>query len=218
MIRKTGETQVDNTHYKFQTYSSERRFISYYHQVKNVFRFIELDGARRILVIGKGDGVVPKILEAYSELFGLDLVIDTFDFAADLNPTYVGDIVEINTIVQEKYDVVVCCQMLEHIPFAQALDAMKHIRNITKFAVISLPYKAFTIRGSLKVPVLPEFDFCIKIPIIRKKGMVDERHYWELGCSISVSDYKQKLEEVGYTVVDSYILKKHGNHYFLVLK
>lgn len=162
--------QVDKQHYQFQTYSSERRFVSYYHQVKNVFRFIEEEGARTILVIGKGDGVVPKMLEAYSELFKLNLKIDTYDFAADLNPTYNADILDMDKVLKKKYDVIVCCQMLEHIPFEDAYAALKSMRKNAKFVVMSLPYKTITVRGSVKVPVFPELDVCIKLPVIRKKG------------------------------------------------
>lgn len=60
--------------------------------------------------------------------------------------------------------------MLEHIPFEDAYAALKSMRKNAKFVVMSLPYKTITVRGSVKVPVFPELDVCIKLPVIRKKG------------------------------------------------
>lgn len=219
LARKKNTTQVDKSHYVFQAYSSERRYVSYYHQVGNVFEFISKNAAKKILIAGKGDGVVPKILEAYDELLGLDLTIHTYDFAADLKPHYLGDLANIGKTVTEKYDVVVCCQVLEHLPMIEAMDVVAQMRKLSRYVILSLPYKAITVRGSFKMPVLPELDFCLKVPVFKQSGsMVDDRHYWELGCSISVRNFKKEMTNLGYKVLKSYILKKHGNIYFVVLE
>lgn len=216
--RELNSLQVDKSHYLFQTYSSERRFTSYYHQVKHVLGIITEHGGTKILVAGKGDGVVPKILEAYSDLLELGLIIHTYDFAEDLRPTYLGDLVEIEKIVTQKYDIIVCCQVLEHLPYEQAVAVLRSMSKLAKHVVLSLPYKTLTFRGTLKIPVFPELEFCIKIPIIKNtKGMVDERHYWELGASISVANFKKELKALNYEVRQAYTIKKHGNIFFLIL-
>lgn len=219
MERAINKPQVSSLHYHFGNYSSERRFISYYHQVDNVLHFVEYSQVKRILIIGKGDGVIPKILEAYSILMNLDLTIHTFDFAEDLNPDYLGDLLELNKIVTEKYDLILCCQVLEHIPQNEALSVVSMMRNISRYVVLSLPYKGLTFGGTFKMPIFHEWEFCIKIPIFKSFGnMVDERHYWELGASISVSKYKKQITELGYKLLNSYTLKKHGFMYFLILE
>lgn len=150
---------------------------------------------------------------------GIDLVIHTFDIAQDLKPDYLGDLLELNEIIMDEYDLILCCQVLEHIPQDDALRVISMMKNTSRFLVLSLPYKALTLRGTLKAPVFPEFEFCIKIPIMRSFGdMVDERHYWELGASISVSKFRQQIKKLGYRILDSYILKKHGNIFFLILE
>ena len=219
MKRFLNQPQVTKTHYFFETYSSERRFISYYHQVKNVLNIVSKNNSRKILIVGKGDGVVQSILNTYSALLDLDLTIHTFDFAPDLNPDYLGDLLEIDQIISDNYDIILCCQVLEHIPQNEATQVVIKMGKIARHLVISLPYKALTLRGSLKGPILPEFVFCIKIPVVKSFGeMVDERHYWELGATISVRKYKRQLRELGLSILDAYILKKHGNIYFLILE
>ena len=216
--QRVSVPQVDKSHYTFNFYSSERRFVSYYHQVNHILHFVEA-GARKILIVGKGDGVVAKILEAYDALEKYGLTIHSFDIAEDLFPDYLGDLVEIDTIVKEPYDVIVCCQALEHIPLHEALDALTKMRTIAQNFVISVPYKAITVRGCIKFPLIQELEFVIKIPIIKASGeMVDDRHYWELGASISVREFKQQLETIGFDILKAYTLKKHGFIYFLVLQ
>ncbi|MBM3138611.1 MAG: class I SAM-dependent methyltransferase [Chloroflexi bacterium] len=216
---KTLEPQVTKAHYSFQEYSSERKYINYYHQVKNASDLILHSQSKRILVAGKGDGVVPKILEAHNNIHSLGLTIHTFDFAQDLSPDYLGDLTEIDKVVSNDYDLVLCCQVLEHLPFEGALMAVAAMSRITRYLIISLPYKALTFRGSLKVPVLPEFEFCLRIPLVKRgEGMIDERHYWELGATLSVAKYRLHLRDSGFEIINSYIIKKYGANYFFILR
>ncbi len=219
MGRIENQLQVSKDHYFFETYSSERRYISYYHQVKQVLNLVAQHNLKKILITGKGDGVVPKILEAYSELLNLGLTIHTFDFAEYLRPSHLGELIDIDQIVAEKYDIIVSCQILEHIPLKEADQVLTKMKKVSRFVIMSVPYKAITVRGSFKMPVLPELVFCIKVPLIRSSGeMVDERHYWELGATISVKKYKERLKSFGYSILDSYMMKKHGNIYFFIIQ
>jgi hypothetical protein len=218
-MRKINTPQVDKEHYSFRNYSSERRFISYYHQVNNVMRFVEQNGAKTILIAGKGDGIVEKILQTYSDLLGLNLTITTFDFAEDLQPDIIGDLIELEKIITKKFDIILCCQVLEHIPLKESLDILSQMKRVSSFVIISVPYKAFTIRGTLKIPLLKEFEFCLKIPIWdNKSGMVDSRHYWEIGYSISLKGFIAALKSIGYTIVSSYVIKKDGFKCFFLLE
>ena len=217
-MRKINNPQVDKEHYSFSNYSSERRYISYYHQINNMMQLINGHGAKKILIAGKGDGVVQKILEAYNELLNLDLTIKTFDFAQDLNPDFLGDLVEIEKIVAEKFDIILCCQVLEHIPLEEALSVLSQMKKIARFVIISVPYKAITVRGTLKIPLIKEFEYCIKIPIWDSKtGMVDDRHFWEIGFNISLKKLINKIRGLGYDILSSYVVKKDGFKYFFVL-
>jgi hypothetical protein len=131
-----------------------------------------------------------------------------------------GDLVQINNLIKEKFDVILCCQVLEHLPINEAFLVLDQMQQISKYVIMSVPYKTITIRGTIKVPLLKEFEFCIKVPIWHQKkiGMVDTRHYWELGFSKSVSDFKKELNKIGFNIISSYTLKKDGFKYFLILE
>lgn len=218
-MRIINTPQVNNLHYSFSNYSSERRFLSYYHQVKNIMHLVNTNNASKILIVGKGDGVVQKILEAYNDLHNLHLVIKTFDFAMDLHPDILGDLVEIEKLIVDQFDVILCCQVLEHLPLKESLSVLNQMKKISKFIIVSVPYKAITVRGTLKLPIINEFEFCIKIPYWQtRKGMVDSRHYWEIGFNISLKKFKETLEQMSFKILSSYVLKKDGYKYFIVLE
>ncbi len=218
-MRNVNSLQVNNLHYSFNNYSSERRYLSYYHQIKNIMFLVETKKATKILIAGKGDGVVQKILEAYDELFNLKLVVKTFDFAEDLHPDILGDLVEINNLITEKYDIILCCQVLEHLPFEESLLVLAHMQKLSRYVILSVPYKAITIRGTLKMPLLQEIEYCLKVPFWQnRKGMVDSRHYWELGFNVTLKKYKETIKKIGYCIISSHILKKDGYKYFFLLE
>jgi hypothetical protein len=218
-MRNINTPQVNKLHYSFTNYSSERRYLSYYHQVNNILLLVETRKASKILIAGKGDGIVQKILEAYNDLFDLKLVIKTFDFAKDLHPDILGDLVEIDKLVNEQYDIILCCQVLEHLPLEDSISVLSQMRGISKFVILSVPYKAITIRGTLKVPLIKEYEFCIKVPFWQNRnGMVDSRHYWEIGFNISLKKFIETLKKMGYSIISSYVLKKDGYKYFIVLE
>ena len=52
--------QVNKEHYEFSSYVTPERWNSYYYQIKEV---MDYDKFKTVLVIGKGDGIVPGILK-----------------------------------------------------------------------------------------------------------------------------------------------------------
>ncbi len=181
--------------------------------------FVEHENAKNILIAGKGDGIVQKILEAYSELFELNLFVKTFDIAEDLHPDILGDLVEIKKLVKTHVDIILCCQTLEHLPLKESLHVLEQMRDISKYVIISVPYKAVTFRACLKVPLIKEFEILIKIPIWKnQKRMVDSRHYWEIGYNISIKNFNEALIRLGYKILSAYVIKKDGFKQLFVLE
>ena len=136
-------------------------------------------GVREILEIGPGNGFAAEFLRAAG------YKVDTVDVNLELNPTFVGSVLELDQIVAPySYDLVVCCEVLEHLPFASFPTALNQIAKATrKFAFITLPQSKkflFSLSGLLTVPSRGSRWFCFA-PSLGRKNPIYENHHWELG-------------------------------------
>jgi len=92
--------------YNFQRYVYFSHWISYWYQINEV---LELK-PESLLVIGIGDRIVVDILEKeISE-------IKTFDIDENLKPDVIGS-VENLPFKDNQFDVILCAEVLEHLPF-----------------------------------------------------------------------------------------------------
>lgn len=125
--------QVEKTHYSLMKYVGPGRWNSYYYQIIEAVK--KTDKSDSILVIGKGDGFVPWLLKEH-----FHRNVFTFDFDEKLVPDYLGDVRNISQSVDKKFDVVICCEVLEHIPFEDFETSISEVAKITKkYVIFSLP-------------------------------------------------------------------------------
>jgi hypothetical protein len=166
------KVQVGVENYDFSTYVTKDRWASYWEQVALVTKH----KPNSVLVIGKGDGIVVSTLEKMCSR------VDTFDIDPDLLPTYVGSVEELSKIVNVKYDLILCCQVLEHLPYAKFDGCIHEIRKVSPKLIISLPYRhwrLFDIR--IKVPRISGVIFTFFIPKFFEVFKFNGQHYWEVG-------------------------------------
>jgi hypothetical protein len=129
-------------------------------------------------VVGLGDGILSAILRAKN------ISTSTFDFDLDLRPDIVGDVREILDHISEKsYDVVLCCQVLEHIPYEAFESTLRALVSVARQRVIlSIPYRhKRLLEVSWRFPLLPEIRTSITIPSFWREWKFDGQHYWEIG-------------------------------------
>lgn len=173
-----AKVQVKKGHYDFIKYVSLARWNSYYYQIINALD----ESIHTILLIGIGDGVVVDTLRKC----GKEVV--TFDFDKSLNPDIYGSVTEIETILKKKYDCIMCCQVLEHLPFSEfekVIEQFSHLVN--EKVIVSLPYcrkrifllnmfapKIHTVHGKILIPQKLKHGFRFDV-----EG--GGEHYWELG-------------------------------------
>jgi ubiquinone/menaquinone biosynthesis C-methylase UbiE len=118
----------DLVHYS-HSYDSKKRLASYWHQVDECITL----GGKLVLVIGKGSGLPSYLLEHRG------FKVTTVDIQAELAPAVVCDVRQL-PFSDQAFDVVVCCQVLEHIPFEFFVPALCEMRRvIRKGLVLSLP-------------------------------------------------------------------------------
>lgn len=147
------------------------------------------------LIIGRGDGLVPELLRASG------VAADTLDIQPHLKPDICASVLQM-PFTDASFDVVLCCQVLEHLPFERFGDAIAEIARVArKRIVISLPDQRRHLalefrfgRRSWRLGVsLPRSRQ--PIPQWRRDRM---GHYWEIGFEpVGFADVANSLLAAG---------------------
>lgn len=208
---KKIKTQVDRRHYSSLGYDTLGRFIGYFYQ-KDYTLKLSKPGKTKILEIGKGNG----FLENYLKREKFD--VKTFDYDKTLNPDYLGDIREIDKIVRKKYDVVLCFEALEHLPYEQLENVLFKISKITKkYLVISVPQLRLYLSLWLKVTKIKEFAVSPGI-FFPTEHKFNGHHYWELGCKGSSVRSFRKIISSNFNIKEEFTSAIDSYHRFFVLE
>ncbi|MBD5521486.1 MAG: class I SAM-dependent methyltransferase [Lachnospiraceae bacterium] len=205
--------------HSFARYVTKQRWMSYYYQIKECVD----STSKSILVIGKGDGIVPvilkQVLEREKDAAEIEnTIIDTFDYDDRLHPTYVGDIRDLSRIVKKKYDCVICCQVLEHLPWDCFESIVQNIKSICNYKfILSLPLNRRSFQMRLDICHLT-YRF-INIVIERKwvknfpyKG----EHYWEAGIKGHTKKDILYIIKKYYDVENDYVIPENTYHWFVI--
>ncbi len=124
-------------------YDHKGRFKSYWHQINEIVDSIA--GEEQILEIGPGS----RFLSNY--LVKLGVSIKTLDIEKGLQPDYIGSVSDI-PLPDKSFDIVVCFQVLEHLPFELFFQSLNEIARVARRRVIfSVP----DVRSVLQI----EFSF-----------------------------------------------------------
>jgi len=209
MITPT-ERQVEPQHYSFCHYVTAERWNSYWHQIDEALD----DNSPKILIIGVGDNIVPTILKSKG------MEVKTFDFDPDLNPDYVGDIRDIASLIDKKsFDIVMCCQVLEHLEFENLESTLLSLMDIAKNKlVVSIPYnhrKLFYF--SIKLPKFRQLTFEISIPSFWVEWEFDGEHFWEVGTK---GYQKKRIDQIIANIapsVKSYFAVAYKYHLYYII-
>ena len=196
------------TDYFAADYEDRNRWMSYWHQIDEILAV----NPEKVLVVGKGNGLVP----GYFKTAGIKTI--TLDIDETLRPDIVASVLKI-PLIGESFDVVLCAEVLEHLPYNEFNQALSEIKRVTKIgAVISLPHFGPAIRFFLKIPFLPELRFIFKLPYPIKHQFKGE-HYWEIGKrGYPLRRIKNDIKKSGFTVKNDYIVFENPLHHFFVLK
>ena len=170
------EAELGRDVYFAKRYFDRTQLFSQAAQLNEIYHF----HPKSILEIGPGNGFVANFLRSAG------YEVDTFDVNEELNPTYVGSILELDRQVAAKaYDLIVCCEVLEHLPFEDFPQALAQIARVTKkSALITLPQakKYFFSLGCLfHVPFTRTTRWFSFTPSLGRTKPIYENHHWEVG-------------------------------------
>lgn len=161
------------------TYCNQRRWVTYYHQI-NYTQQVCAEGDR-VLVVGPGDYIVPKILK---NSFKFD--VETLDRQED--STYTLDLRELQENSIPEYKVIVCCQVLEHIPIEFFKKTLSILVSKCKRLVLSLP--------------------------LYTGKITSKEHFWELGYGNSTEEVIAFLSGFGKVITNTV----EGKQFFILDK
>lgn len=201
------KSQVDKTHYDFGRYAFEGRFVSYYHQLKEVLTF----NPASVLEVGVGDKVFGSFVKNNTSV-----AYTSVDIMPDLKPDAVGTVLQL-PFKDKSFDIACAFEVLEHLPFEQFDDALSELARVArKNVIISLPHFGPMFSFSLKIPFLPQLRFAVKIPF-PMKHIFNGEHYWELGKrGYPVSRIRRALSSHGKIIRDFVPFNCAYHHFFIL--
>ncbi|MFA7061064.1 MAG: class I SAM-dependent methyltransferase [Pedobacter sp.] len=199
--------QVDSSLYTTAGYCFPGRFAAYAYQIKEI-----LDcGAKTVLEIGPGNGVVTYVLRKAG------IHVDTLDHDPALKPDFVGSVLDM-PFQPNSYDAVMCCQVLEHLPWEHFSKAMQNISAVAKNRiVISLPHNSRRFFVEFKLPKIRNILWELDIPIKNNPISFEGEHYWEIGKGASEEDVLSIFKKINLTIKGSYRVPEYRYHHFFCL-
>lgn len=202
--------QVDKHAYNFARYSHPGRFVSYYHQIKEVLGVVP----GTVLEIGVGDGVLRDYV-----LRNTNIRYTSADIAEDLKPDVVADLSNKLPFPDASFDAVCAFEILEHMPFERFNHALSELARVSKkHVIISLPHFGPPITFSCKIPFMPEIKFAWKIPV-PKKHRFNGQHYWEIGKrGFPVRRIRRALTKHFFIKKDFIPFENQYHHFFVLEK
>ncbi len=118
-----------------------------------------------------------------------------------------------------------CCQVLEHLPFEKFRKCVMEIRRVTRvggITVISLPDLTRTYKIAATLPKLGEVGFLIPInmpEIFKTEWKYNGEHYWNIGNKGYPSKRILKMiSEVGFKVEKNYRVFEMSWHRFIIAR
>jgi hypothetical protein len=149
--RRMDTIQVPREHYDWPTYNIKGRWSSYWHQLDEVVA----TGAETCVEIGVGPGIIRHALAHAG------ISVTCVDIDPGLGVDRQGDILSLPCSDGE-FDVVLCAQVLEHLPWRDVPRAVAEVRRTCRtHAIVSLPQTGFSAALGIELPLLGRRAFAL---------------------------------------------------------
>ena len=193
----------------------------YYFIIKEVINL----KPKNILEIGVGNEIVKNCLQKFVKDYKV------MDINPKLNPDILSDLRNFHQELKEKFDCLICAEVLEHMPFG---DLEKNLTNLYNYlinggkAIITVPHRRARIL--IITPFSYQKPLIITLPgwlksspksfyrqFIKRKIWIDPHHCWEIGDGkIKKKDVENVFKKVGFNIdkfrkllhVDFWVLSK----------
>lgn len=199
---------MDNTYLTLK-YNSKERWLSYWHQISETLEV----SPRNVLVVGKGSGVVENSIR---QLSNNQVDIITLDINNAVNSDIVGEVTGL-PFENDSFDAVLCCQVLEHIPFDRLPEALSEMHRVArKRVVISLPHGRKHIKIAIDAPFFGDRQLIMKNPFTTRHCS-SKQHYWEIGRGVARKDVIRQMGRL-FDIEKEYLNEISCDHRFFILR
>lgn len=168
------EASLPKSDYFNDAYFDVRQLIAQTMQIKHIHDL----KPSSMIEIGIGNGLTSSFIRNS----GIEVV------TADINPNLGPDICcPLSELVEEvggrKFDLVVCCEVLEHMPVEELERNIVTLRALGHRLFLTLPgyTRSFGISGLIKIPWITAKDFFVYIFLPKNVDLAGTEHFWEVG-------------------------------------
>jgi hypothetical protein len=205
------ESSLGRNVYAGDGYFTMQQLCSFSHQINQINQI----KPNSVLEIGIGSGFTSTILK----LAGVD--VWTADINASLSPDIVSSISELpNKLSNRRFDLVVCCEVLEHMPFSEFSKSLEIFKLYSNCLYLTLPSYAtwFGFSGFMRLPKLNKL-INVGMYVNKKKDLANAVHYWEIGSTEETSrDNLNVLLTRQYNNVEHGVYQLNRYHEYFVCK
>lgn len=204
---------ISSLNIKQAEYLSKDRFISYHHQS----RLISSLGSKvkSILEIGIYNSFFTDILTK------IGYEVTTADVDPNLKPDILLDLASDFSLPSNKFDAIVLFQVLEHLPYEQAEQALKRLAQTTKkYIIISIPYNTLFFGIQLRFSYKYRARY-LRIGLAKfwSTEPICDQHYWEMGLKgYPRQRILDSITSAGLKVKHEFLDQVHPYHYFFILE
>ncbi len=195
-------------------YIGAGRIHSFAHQIATVLGHKPAE----VLEVGVGSGCVAAALRA------LGISVVTLDVQPELRPDVLGSVTAI-PMPDKCIDVAVCCQVLEHLPFAEFQSALTELRRVARRGlVLSLPDASRYAEMRVAAPLVGRRGFAWSPPRLSPPSMPPSRwaemgHHWEIGYrGYGFRRVCQGIQASGWKIIRDWRVYELPWHHFFDLR
>ena len=186
-------------------YDGKKRFISYWYQAREVMN----EAPSKILEVGIGNGFLSNYLQRNGYR------ITTVDIDEGLDPDHVASVLAL-PFQTNAFDVVACCEVLEHLPYDKVEVALEELCRVAKrTVVISVPDAREVVR--IRLPLLGTKLVPLPKLASNSSGCGGE-HRWEVGKKgYPLRRVTESIQRAGFAIEKQYRIPENPYHRMFVL-
>jgi hypothetical protein len=169
-IREVG---LPRSAYFTDEYFSLPQLFSLAHQIHAIYKC----KPSSVLEVGLGNGFVSTFLRRAG------LPVTTVDVNPELSPDICSGIDKLVEAVEGTFDLVVCCEVLEHLPIEDLDPSLDQLRAVGKRLFLTLPtsHRPVGFGGLLRLPKLGARMVNLNFDIPIRRSLGGGPHFWEVG-------------------------------------